>query len=170
MVFQTGFHRSFWYSDVCEQVWRIDQNGQGFSLRASRLRVLFHNQKIVFAIAKKGLQSASYSAQVIAFSDCFNIWKIITADESGIYAYKAETKQQWVFEDEPNPSKVIRGRSTSKQIVAAFFVWRLFQWYTKISTEKFEERTREDESLFIHASNLVRRMDICQVSEKLHAL
>ncbi|XP_070070207.1 histone-lysine N-methyltransferase SETMAR-like [Drosophila takahashii] len=27
----------------------------------------------------------------------------------------------WVFEDEPNPTKVIRGRSTSKQMVACFF-------------------------------------------------
>ena len=48
-----------------------------------------------------------------------DIYKIVTGDESWIYAYVAETEQQltvWV-EDEPNPMKVVRGRSTSKQMV-----------------------------------------------------
>ncbi|XP_037959406.1 histone-lysine N-methyltransferase SETMAR-like [Teleopsis dalmanni] len=48
----------------------------------------------------------------------------ITGDELWIYAYEPETKQQstmWVFEDEPNPTKVVRGRSTSKQMVAYFY-------------------------------------------------
>ena len=41
-----------------------------------------------------------------------------------INAYEPETKQQctmWVFEDEPYPTKVVRGRRTSKQMVACFF-------------------------------------------------
>ena len=45
-----------------------------------------------------------------------NVYKIVTGDESGIYAYEPETKQQsivWSFEGKPNPMKVIRGRSNS---------------------------------------------------------
>lgn len=50
--------------------------------------------------------------------------EIITGDETWIYSYDPETKQQssvWVFEDEPPPTKVVRGRSTAKQMVAVFF-------------------------------------------------
>lgn len=49
---------------------------------------------------------------------------IYTGDESWIYAYEPETKQQstvWVFQNEENPTKVTRARSTSKQMVACFF-------------------------------------------------
>ena len=52
------------------------------------------------------------------------VYNIYTGDESWIYAYEPETKQQstvWIFQDEPNPTKVVRGRSTSKQMVACFF-------------------------------------------------
>lgn len=52
------------------------------------------------------------------------VYKIVTGDESWIYAYEPERKQQsavWVFQDEPNPTKVVRARSTSKQMVACFF-------------------------------------------------
>ncbi|XP_055316153.1 histone-lysine N-methyltransferase SETMAR-like [Sitodiplosis mosellana] len=52
------------------------------------------------------------------------VYNIYTVDESWIYAYEPETKQQstvWVFQDEPNPTKVVRGRSTSKQMIACFF-------------------------------------------------
>ncbi|XP_015599901.1 histone-lysine N-methyltransferase SETMAR-like [Cephus cinctus] len=52
------------------------------------------------------------------------VYNIYTGDESWIYAYEPETKQQstvWVFQDEPNPTKIVRGRSTSKQMVACFF-------------------------------------------------
>ncbi|GFY59252.1 putative mariner transposase [Trichonephila inaurata madagascariensis] len=47
-----------------------------------------------------------------------------TGDESWFYAYEPETKQQsivWVFQNEPNPTKVVRTRSISKQMVACFF-------------------------------------------------
>lgn len=53
-----------------------------------------------------------------------DVYKIVTGDESWIYAYEPETKQQstvWVFQDELNPTKVVRGRSTAKQMVACFF-------------------------------------------------
>ena len=53
-----------------------------------------------------------------------DVYKIVTDDELWIYAYEPETKQQstvWVFEDEPNPTKVVLGRSTLKQMVACFF-------------------------------------------------
>lgn len=52
------------------------------------------------------------------------VYNIYTGDESWIYAYEPETKQKsrvWVFQDEPKPTKVVRARSTSKQMVACFF-------------------------------------------------
>lgn len=52
------------------------------------------------------------------------VYNIYTGDETWIYAYDPETKQQstvWVFQDEPNPTKVVRARSTLKQMVACFF-------------------------------------------------
>lgn len=53
-----------------------------------------------------------------------HVYDIVTGDESWIYAYEPESKQQstvWVFQDEPNPTKVVRARSTSKQMIACFF-------------------------------------------------
>ena len=53
-----------------------------------------------------------------------DVYKIITDDESWIYSYEPVIKQQssvWVFEPKPNPMKVVRGRSTSKQMVACCF-------------------------------------------------
>lgn len=53
-----------------------------------------------------------------------DVHKIGTRDESWIYSYEPETKQQstvCVFQNEPNPTKVVRARSTSKQMVASFF-------------------------------------------------
>ena len=53
-----------------------------------------------------------------------HVYDIVTGGESWIYAYEPESKQQstvWVFQDEPNPTKVVRARSTSKQMVACFF-------------------------------------------------
>ncbi|GFT77404.1 histone-lysine N-methyltransferase SETMAR [Nephila pilipes] len=52
------------------------------------------------------------------------VYNIYTGEESWIYAYEPETKQQstvWVFQDEAKPTKVVRGRSTSKQMIACFF-------------------------------------------------
>ena len=49
-----------------------------------------------------------------------DVYKIVTGD-SWIYAYELATKQWstvWVFEPEPYPTKVVRGRSSSKQMVA----------------------------------------------------
>jgi len=48
----------------------------------------------------------------------------VTGDEPWIYAYDPESKQQstvWVFQGEPNPTKVVRVRSSSKPIVARSF-------------------------------------------------
>ena len=53
-----------------------------------------------------------------------HVYDIVTGDESWIYAYEPESKQQstvWVFQDEKNPTKVARARSTSKQMIACFF-------------------------------------------------
>lgn len=52
------------------------------------------------------------------------VHNIYTGDESWLYAYESETEQQsteWAFQDEPNPTKVLRSRSNSKQMVATFF-------------------------------------------------
>ena len=52
-----------------------------------------------------------------------DVFKIVTGDESWIYAYEPETKQQstvWFYEDEPQ-TNIVRGRSTSKQMAACFF-------------------------------------------------
>ena len=46
---------------------------------------------------------------------------IVTGDETWIYAYEPENKQQstvWPFQDEPNPTKIARARSTFKQMIA----------------------------------------------------
>lgn len=56
--------------------------------------------------------------------DSKSVYNIYTGDESWIYAYDPETKQQstvWVFQNEPNPTKVARAKSTVKQMVACFF-------------------------------------------------
>ena len=53
-----------------------------------------------------------------------HIYDIVTGDESWIYAYEPENTQQsnvWVFQDEPNPTKVARTLSTFKQMIACFF-------------------------------------------------
>lgn len=52
------------------------------------------------------------------------VYNIVTGDETWIYSYEPETKQQssvWVFQDELNPTKVVRSRSVSKKMIAAFF-------------------------------------------------
>ena len=52
------------------------------------------------------------------------IYDIVTEDESWIYACERESKQQstvWVFQDEPNPTKVACAQSISKQMIASFF-------------------------------------------------
>lgn len=52
------------------------------------------------------------------------VFNIVTGDESWIYNYDPETKQQstvWVFEKEEMPTKVIRGKSANKKMIAAFF-------------------------------------------------
>ena len=51
-----------------------------------------------------------------------HVYDIVTG--SWIYAYEPESKQQstvWVFQDEPNPTKIARTQSTSKQMIACFF-------------------------------------------------
>jgi histone-lysine N-methyltransferase SETMAR len=50
--------------------------------------------------------------------------EIVTGDETWIYSYDPETKQQstvWVFGSERPPTKVVRDKSTSKKMVAVFF-------------------------------------------------
>ena len=53
-----------------------------------------------------------------------DVYKIVTCDDSWIYAYESETKQQstvLVFEGEPNTTKVVCGKSIARQMIAIFF-------------------------------------------------
>lgn len=101
------------------------------------------------------------------------VYNICTGDESWIYAYEPETKQQstvWVFQDEQNPTKVVRGRSTSKQMVACFFgitghvaTVALEQrrtinseWYTTICLPEVIEKIRQNKQkrrIILHHDN-----------------
>ena len=52
------------------------------------------------------------------------VWDIATRDETWVYQYYPETKQQsvvWVFPDENPPVKFKRNRSASKQMIGCFF-------------------------------------------------
>ena len=99
-----------------------------------------------------------------------HVYDIVTGDESWIYAYKPESKQQstvWVFQDVPNPTKVASARSTSKQIIVWFFGKTGHvaivpqeeqrrtvnsEWYTTICWavvfQEIRKTNAEDESLF----------------------
>ena len=53
------------------------------------------------------------------------VWDIVRGDETWVYQYDPETKQQsavWVFPDENPPVKFKRNRSVSKQKIVCFFV------------------------------------------------
>ena len=99
------------------------------------------------------------------------VYNIYTGDECWIYAYEPETKQQstvWVFQSEPNPTKVVRVRSTAKQIVACFFGInepastvqlenrRTVNWYTAICLpEVFGEirKNNQRRRIILHHDN-----------------
>lgn len=52
------------------------------------------------------------------------VYKIVTGDETWIYSYEPESKQQstvWVFQSEPKPTKIVRSHSAAKQMIACFF-------------------------------------------------
>ena len=52
------------------------------------------------------------------------LWDIVTGDETWVYQYDPDTKQQSavrVFPDENPPVKLKRNRSASKQMIACFF-------------------------------------------------
>jgi [histone H3]-lysine36 N-dimethyltransferase SETMAR len=52
------------------------------------------------------------------------VFSIATGDESWIYQYDPETKQQsaqWTFDDEPTPTKIRQARSVGKKMVAVYF-------------------------------------------------
>ena len=52
------------------------------------------------------------------------VWNIVLGDETWVYQYDPEMKQQsvvWFFPDENPPVKFKRNRSASKQMIACFF-------------------------------------------------
>ncbi|GBP85523.1 hypothetical protein EVAR_53747_1 [Eumeta japonica] len=99
------------------------------------------------------------------------VYNIYTADESWIYVYDLETKQQstvWMFQDESNPIKMIRDKSALKQMVACFFGINghmvtvplennkmiSFEWHSTIYLpelcEEIRKKTDNEESFFNH--------------------
>ena len=75
-------------------------------------RWLPHN----LTIAQKEVRS-DWCKEILAKYDggaSKDLYKIVTGDELWIYAYEPERKQQsivWVFESEPNPTKVLCGKT-----------------------------------------------------------
>ena len=52
------------------------------------------------------------------------VWEVVTGDETWVYQFDPQTKQQsavWMFPDESTPIKYRRSRSTGKKMVASFF-------------------------------------------------
>ena len=53
-----------------------------------------------------------------------NLWDTLTGDETWMFQYEPETKQQWavqVFQGEDPPFKFKRTKCVRKQVVASFF-------------------------------------------------
>ena len=66
------------------------------------------------------------------------VWVIVTGDETWVYQYDLETKQQsevWVFPDENPPVKFKRNRNASKQMLACFFAK-----FDRVATIPLEDR------------------------------
>ena len=66
------------------------------------------------------------------------VWDIVTGDDTWLYQYDPETKQQsamWVFPDENPPVKFKRNRRAFKQMIACFFVK-----FGHVATIPFEDR------------------------------
>ena len=66
------------------------------------------------------------------------VWDIVTGDETWVYNYDPETKQQsavWVFPHENPPVKCKRNRSACKQMIVHFF-----EKFGHIATIPLEER------------------------------
>lgn len=101
------------------------------------------------------------------------VYDIVTGDETWICCYEPESKRQstvWMFDDEPPPTKVVRSRSTKKQMVAVFFTkcghWTAVpleagrtvtaEWYTTICLPAVFEQLQEKRRLrgvLVHHDN-----------------
>ena len=81
-----------------------------------------------------------------------HVCDIVIGDESWTYAYKQQSTV-WVFQDEPNPTKIAWERSTSKQMITCFFsekrdMSQSYHWNDAEQSKKSEKPTAEDGSLF----------------------
>ena len=99
------------------------------------------------------------------------VYNIVTGDETWIYSYEPESKQQsivWVFQNEPKPTKVVRSRSAAKQIIAYFFDYTGHvttvalkdrrnvntDWYTICLPKVINElRTNRNRRIILHHDN-----------------
>lgn len=101
------------------------------------------------------------------------VFDIVTGDETWIYCYEPEKKEsskEWVFPGEANPTKLKRGRSVGKQMVASFFsrighiatVALPFdttlnaEWYTTVCLPEVIRKVRENRSrsrIILHHDN-----------------
>ncbi|GFX99867.1 histone-lysine n-methyltransferase setmar-like protein [Trichonephila clavipes] len=64
--------------------------------------------------------------------------KIITGDETWVYGYDPETKQQssqWKFPSEPRPKKACQSRSNIKSMLVVFFIMRGHRFDNKQTVE-----------------------------------
>ena len=69
-----------------------------------------------------------------------HVYDIGTGDKSWIYAYEPESKQQstvWVFQDQSNPTKVARARSSSKQMIACFISEKPLEQRRTVNSEGY---------------------------------
>jgi len=59
--------------------------------------------------------------KIAVFQETFIRSSQVTNHGSVLMRMTQEQSTVWDFEDEPNPTKLVRGRRTSKQVVACFF-------------------------------------------------
>ena len=80
--------------------------------------------KLSIAQKKDRVDWSKEMLQKYDHGDSKHVYDIATGNEWWIYVYEPENKKQstvWLFQDEPNPTKVARARSTSKKMIACFF-------------------------------------------------
>ena len=85
-------------------------------------RWIAHNSSI--AQKKSGVDWSKERLQNYDRGISKHVYDTMTGDGSWVYAYEPQSKQQStvrMFQDAPNPKKVARARSTSKQMITCFF-------------------------------------------------
>jgi len=89
--------------------------------------------------------------KIAVFQETFIRSSQVTNHGSVLMRMTQEQSTVWDFEDEPNPTKLVRGRRTSKQVVACFFgktgpvatvpLEQWFAWILQRNSSNEQERT-----------------------------